>query len=118
MLDCSRIFKPAFFRHVQPAAHKKIQKRSNPQKDKGLPRFCEGWRRRLFGFESHPFRQLAFFNQEGVATVLKPGRACEILAANTLASGFMTSPAVAGKAFFLRTKTHLYRIESTLNGEL
>jgi len=62
--------------------------------------------------------RLYFFNQEGVATVLKPGRACEILASNTLASGFMASPAVAGKAFFLRTKTHLYRIESTLNGEL
>ena len=24
---------------------------------------------------------------------------------------FMASPAVSGKAFFLRTKTHLYRIE-------
>ena len=45
-------------------------------------------------------------------TVLKPGRTLEILATNTLASGFMASPAVAGKAFFLRTKTHLNRIES------
>ena len=45
--------------------------------------------------------------------MLKPGRACEILATNTLAGGFMASPAVAGKAFFLRTKTHLYRIESS-----
>jgi outer membrane protein assembly factor BamB len=56
--------------------------------------------------------RIYFFNQEGVATVIKPGRTCEILATNTLADGFMASPAVAGKAFFLRTKTHLYRIES------
>jgi len=54
--------------------------------------------------------RLYFFSQEGVATVLKPGRACRILASNTLAGGFMASPAVAGKSFFLRTKTHLYRI--------
>jgi outer membrane protein assembly factor BamB len=57
--------------------------------------------------------RIYFFNQEGVTTVLKPGRACEVLATNTLAGGFMASPAVAGRAFFLRTKTHLYRIEST-----
>jgi hypothetical protein len=34
------------------------------------------------------------------------------LATNTLASGFMASPAVDGKAFYLRTKTHLNRVES------
>ena len=56
--------------------------------------------------------RLYFFSQQGTTMVLKPGRACEVLATNTLASGFMASPAVAGKAFFLRTKTHLNRIES------
>ena len=56
--------------------------------------------------------RLYFFDQQGTTVVLKPGRTLEILATNTLASGFMASPAVAGKAFFLRTKTHLYRIES------
>ncbi len=56
--------------------------------------------------------RLYFFDQEGTTRVLKPGRTLEILATNTLADGFMASPAVAGKAFFLRTKTHLYRIES------
>jgi hypothetical protein len=44
--------------------------------------------------------------------VIKPGRTLEILSTNSLADGLMASPAVAGKAFFLRTKTHLYRIES------
>jgi outer membrane protein assembly factor BamB len=55
--------------------------------------------------------RLYFFNQSGTTTVLKPGRSFEVLATNTLADGFMASPAVSGKAFFLRTKTHLYRIE-------
>jgi outer membrane protein assembly factor BamB len=56
--------------------------------------------------------RIYLFDQQGTTTVLKPGRALEVLATNTLASGFMASPAVAGKAFFLRTRTHLYRIES------
>jgi outer membrane protein assembly factor BamB len=59
--------------------------------------------------------RLYFFSQEGVTTVLKPGRVFEVLATNKLADaddGFMASPAVSDKAFFLRTKTHLYRIET------
>ena len=57
--------------------------------------------------------RLYFFSQDGTAVVLKPGRTLEPLATNTLANGFMASPAVDGKAFFLRTKSHLYRIESS-----
>lgn len=56
--------------------------------------------------------RLYFFDQQGKTTVLKPGRNFEVLATNTLENGFMASPSVSGKAFFLRTKTHLYRIES------
>jgi outer membrane protein assembly factor BamB len=55
--------------------------------------------------------RLYFFNQAGTTTVLKPGRTFEVLATNTLANGFMASPAVSGKAFYLRTKTDLYRVE-------
>lgn len=54
--------------------------------------------------------RLYFFDQQGAALVLKPGRAMEILATNTLAGGLMASPAVAGNSLILRTKTHLYRI--------
>jgi len=61
--------------------------------------------------------RLYFFSQEGVTTVLKPGRQYERLAQNTLADGFMASPAVSGKAFYLRTKTHLYRIEEPVGPE-
>ncbi len=57
--------------------------------------------------------RLYFFSQDGTTTVLKPGRTFEVLATNTLANGFMASPAVSGKAFYLRTKTDLYRVEST-----
>jgi outer membrane protein assembly factor BamB len=56
--------------------------------------------------------RLYFFSQKSTTTVLKPGRTFEVLATNSLADGFMASPAVSGKAFFLRTRTHLYRIES------
>jgi len=52
------------------------------------------------------------FSQEGKTTVFKPGRTYKVLATNELESGFMASPAVSGKALFLRTKTHLYRIEA------
>jgi len=75
----------------------------------------EVWKERLGGnFAASPIYgdgRLYFFNQQGKATVLKAGRAYEALATNTLESGCMASPAVAGKALFVRTKTHLYRIE-------
>ena len=74
------------------------------------------WRQRLGGhFAASPIYadgRLYFCNQEGKATMIKPGRSYELLATNTLESGCMASPAVSGKALFLRTKTHLYRIES------
>lgn len=56
--------------------------------------------------------RLYFLDQKGTTTVLKPGRSLEVLATNTLANGFMASPAVAGRALYLRTKTDLYRVES------
>lgn len=78
------------------------------------------WRERIGGnYAASPIYadgRLYFFNQQGKTTVLKPGRSFEAVATNTLASGFMASPAVAGKALFLRTKTHLNRIESAVSG--
>ena len=53
--------------------------------------------------------------QDGKATVFKATRKFERLATNQLDAGFLASPAVAGKALILRTKTHLYRIESEPN---
>jgi len=55
--------------------------------------------------------RLYFFSQEGATTVVKPGRTFEALTTNTLESGLMASPSASGKAFYLRTKTDLYRVE-------
>ena len=52
-------------------------------------------------------------NEDGVTTVIRPGRTCEILATNRLDDGCMASPAVAEDAIILRTKTHVYRIDDT-----
>ena len=57
--------------------------------------------------------RLYFFSQDGTTIVLKPGRVLEVLATNKLDAGFMASPAADGKAFYLRTRTHLYRVEAT-----
>ena len=56
--------------------------------------------------------RLYLFDQQGMTLVLKPGRTLDVLATNTLASGFMASPAVSDRAFYLRTRTHLYRVET------
>jgi len=53
------------------------------------------------------------FDWEGKATVFKAARQYELLATNKLDYGFMASAAVSGEALFLRTKTHLYRIEAS-----
>jgi outer membrane protein assembly factor BamB len=74
------------------------------------------WQRRIGGrFAASPIYgdgHIYFCDQDGKTTVLKPGREFEALASNTLDDGSLASPAVDGKALYLRTKTHLYRIES------
>ena len=47
-------------------------------------------------------------NQSGKTFVLTAGREFNVVAENRLADGFMASPAVAGDALFLRTRTNLY----------
>ncbi len=73
------------------------------------------WSERLGGnYEASPLYaddRIYFFNVQGKATVLKPGRVCEVLATNKLDAGCMASPAVTQKALIIRTKTDLYRIE-------
>ncbi len=55
--------------------------------------------------------RLYFCNENGQTTVIEAGPRFKVLAENILADGFMASPAVAGKALYLRSKTALYRIE-------
>ena len=51
------------------------------------------------------------FNEEGESAVLAPGKKFQLLAKNELAEGVMASPAAAGRALYIRTRSHLYRIE-------
>lgn len=51
------------------------------------------------------------FSNSGRTTVFKAEPTFNPVATNALGDGFMASAAVAGKAFYLRSRTHLYRIE-------
>lgn len=66
------------------------------------------------GFSASPLYadgRLYFFDEKGVSTVIQPGDTMQVLAENTLDDGCMGTPAISGKAIFVRTKTSLYRIE-------
>ena len=73
------------------------------------------WRERIGGnYSASPVwadGRVYCFSEEGKTTVLESTREFKVVATNQLDEGFMASPAIAGKAFYLRTKTHLYRIE-------
>jgi outer membrane protein assembly factor BamB len=76
---------------------------------------AEIWRERVGGNYSaapiHAAGRLYFCNEEGKTLVVEAGREFKILAENPLEEGFMASPAAVGRALFLRSRTHLYRIE-------
>lgn len=55
--------------------------------------------------------RIYFFGEDGKSRVIQPGREYKELTLNQLDGKFMASPAIAGRAFFLRTATHLYRVE-------
>lgn len=75
----------------------------------------EVWKARIGGnYSSSPIHadgKIYFFNQTGKSTVIEATRKYKVLAKNKLDEGTMASPAVSGKALYVRTKTHLYRIE-------
>ena len=53
-----------------------------------------------------------FFSEDGKTVVVEAGRTFKVLAENQLGDGFMASPAIVDKAFILRSRTYLYRVES------
>ncbi|MGE5192921.1 MAG: PQQ-binding-like beta-propeller repeat protein, partial [Deltaproteobacteria bacterium] len=73
------------------------------------------WSRRIGGaFTASPLyadERIYLFDEDGKTTVIAPEREYKELAVNQLADGFRSSPAVAGRALFLRTEKNLYRIE-------
>jgi outer membrane protein assembly factor BamB len=76
------------------------------------------WRERVGGTHSaSPLLaggRVYFFDEDGKTTVIETGRTFRVLAENHLDEGFMASPAAAGGALFLRTRTHLYSIAEQL----
>jgi outer membrane protein assembly factor BamB len=74
------------------------------------------WQQRLEGnYYASPIYgagRIYFFARNGATMVLAPGREGRILATNKLAGTFMATPAAAAHAFFIRSKTDLYRIDS------
>jgi outer membrane protein assembly factor BamB len=78
----------------------------------------EVWKQRLGGdYSASPIYcggKVYFFNQDGKATIIKASREYQVIAVNRLEDGFMASPAVSGRALFLRTKSALYRIEDRI----
>ena len=72
------------------------------------------WQQRLGGtYSASPVfadGRIYFLAEQGVTTVIAPGRAFQRLAQNALDGGLLASMAVAGGSLFLRTDSHLYRI--------
>ena len=75
------------------------------------------WRERLPGTGHHSASpvhaegRIYFFSESGSCPVIAAGRQFKVLAENKLGDGFMASAAIAGQALYLRSKSHLYRIE-------
>ncbi|HUY91931.1 MAG TPA: PQQ-binding-like beta-propeller repeat protein [Pirellulales bacterium] len=73
------------------------------------------WKHRLGGnYSSSPVAaegRIYLNTEDGESHVIAVGRKFKLLATNHLDAGCMATPAIAGKALFHRTKTHLYRIE-------
>jgi outer membrane protein assembly factor BamB len=73
------------------------------------------WQDRVGGnFSASPLfadGRIYLFGEDGKTTVIAAGDEYTVLAENQLPDGIMASPAVAGQSLFLRTATHLYRLE-------
>ena len=74
------------------------------------------WKKRLSGqYSASPIydgNRIYLFNEDAVTTVIRPGRALDVVAAKALAKEpLLASPAIDGNAFIVRTENHLYRIE-------
>lgn len=73
------------------------------------------WKHRLGGnYSSSPVAaagRIYLNTEDGESHVIAAARQFKLLSTNHLDAGSMATPAIAGRALFHRTKTHLYRIE-------
>jgi outer membrane protein assembly factor BamB len=76
------------------------------------------WQQRLGGtYSASPVfadGRIYFLAEQGVTTVIAPGREFRRLAANSLDGGLLASMAVSGGSLYLRTDSHLYRLVEIL----
>jgi len=76
------------------------------------------WQQRLGGtYSASPVfadGRIYFLAEQGVTTVIAPGKQFRRLAANPLDGGLLASMAISSGSLFLRTDSHLYRITETL----
>jgi outer membrane protein assembly factor BamB len=74
------------------------------------------WQQRLGGnYSASPVfadGRIYFLAEEGVATVIAPGKEFRKLSTSTLDGGMLASMAVSGGSMFIRTDRNLYRIAS------
>ena len=74
------------------------------------------WRERVLGnYSASPLYadgRIYFSSEEGVTTVIAPGTEFEALARNTIDGSMLASIAVYDGAFFIRSHSHLYRIDA------
>jgi outer membrane protein assembly factor BamB len=79
------------------------------------------WQQRLGGtYSASPVfadGRIYFLAEQGVTTIIAPGREFRRLATNTLDGGLLASMAVSGGSLFLRTDTHLYRLVAAAGAE-
>jgi outer membrane protein assembly factor BamB len=76
------------------------------------------WQQRLGGtYSASPVfadGRIYFLAEQGVTTVIVPGKDFRRLATNTLDGGLLASMAISSGAIYLRTDSHLYRVTETL----
>jgi outer membrane protein assembly factor BamB len=79
------------------------------------------WRERIGGnFAASPLAvdgQLYLFSREGKTTVLQPGAKFVRLAQNSLEGMVIASAAAVDRSLYVRTDTHLWRIEQAVTGK-
>lgn len=116
--------------HIAWTDRKQIPKRSSPilvgdelytVSDKGVATCRDArtgeiyWSERILGdcSASPVFAEgrIYLFGEDGRTVVLRPGKQREVLAENELDGRVMASPAITDGSLFLRTDTHLYRIQ-------
>jgi outer membrane protein assembly factor BamB len=77
---------------------------------------AEHWRARIGGNHSaSPIfadGRIYFLSEEGVATVIEPGKQHKVLSVNVLDGPTLASMAVSAGSIFVRSQTHLYRLSN------